>query len=41
VVFFALLVGARAGGLLGIFLAIPLAGVIVSWFEIEEMQAEG
>lgn len=41
VVFFALLIGARAAGLLGIFLAIPLAGVIVSWFEIEEMQAEG
>jgi len=41
VVFFALLVGARAAGLLGIFLAIPFAGVIVSWFEIEEMQAEG
>ena len=41
VVFFALLIGARAAGLLGIFLAIPLAGVIVSWFDIEEMQAEG
>lgn len=41
VVFFALLVGARAAGLLGIFLAIPLAGAIVSWFEIEEMKAEG
>ncbi|MEG3968625.1 AI-2E family transporter [Microcoleus sp. T2B6] len=41
VVFFALLVGARSAGLLGIFLAIPLAGVIVSWFDIEEMQAEG
>ncbi|MGL5060507.1 MAG: AI-2E family transporter [Microcoleus sp.] len=37
VVFFALLVGARAAGLLGVFLAIPLAGVIVSWFEIEEL----
>ncbi|WP_333466849.1 hypothetical protein [Microcoleus sp. herbarium12] len=31
VVFFALLVGARAARLLGIFLAIPLAGVIFSW----------
>ncbi|HLO46859.1 MAG TPA: AI-2E family transporter [Kamptonema sp.] len=40
VVFFSLLVGARAAGLLGIFLAIPLAGVIVSWFEIEEMKGE-
>lgn len=40
VVFFALLVGARAAGLLGIFLAIPLAGVIVSWFEIDEMKGD-
>ncbi|MBW4496596.1 MAG: AI-2E family transporter [Oscillatoria princeps RMCB-10] len=41
VVFFALLIGARAAGLLGIFLAIPIAGVLVSWFEIEEMKGEG
>lgn len=40
VVFFSLLVGARAAGLLGIFLAIPLAGVLVSWFEIDEMKGE-
>ncbi len=40
VIFFALLVGARVAGLLGIFLAIPIAGVIVSLFEIEEMKAE-
>lgn len=40
VVFFALLVGARAAGLLGIFLAVPMAGVIVNWFEIEEMKGE-
>lgn len=40
VVFFALLVGARVAGLLGIFLAIPIASVIVSLFEIEEMKAE-
>ncbi|BAY93970.1 MULTISPECIES: AI-2E family transporter [unclassified Tolypothrix] len=40
VVFFALLVGARVAGLLGIFISIPIAGVIVSLFEIEEMQAE-
>lgn len=40
VVFFALLVGVRVAGLLGIFIAIPLAGVVVTWFEIEEMQAE-
>lgn len=40
VVFFALLVGARVAGLLGIFIAIPLAGVLVSLFEIEEMKGE-
>lgn len=38
VVFFALLVGARVAGLLGIFLAVPIAGVLVSLLEIEEMQ---
>lgn len=38
-VFFALLVGARLAGLLGIFIAIPIAGVVVSWFEIEDMKA--
>lgn len=40
VVFFALLVGARVAGLLGIFISIPIAGVIVSLFEIDEMKAE-
>lgn len=40
VVFFALLVGARIAGILGIFISIPMAGVIVSFFEIEEMKAE-
>jgi predicted PurR-regulated permease PerM len=40
VVFFALLVGARVAGLLGIFIAIPITGVIVSLFEIDEMKAE-
>jgi predicted PurR-regulated permease PerM len=40
VVFFALLVGARVAGLLGIFIAIPIAGVIVSMFEIDEMKSE-
>jgi len=38
VIFFALLVGARVAGLLG--MAIPIAGVIVSLFEIDEMKAE-
>jgi predicted PurR-regulated permease PerM len=40
VIFFALLAGARIAGILGIFLAIPITGVIVSFFEIEEMKAE-
>lgn len=40
VVFFALLVGARVAGLLGIFISIPIAGVIVSLFEIDEMKAD-
>ncbi|MBF2066799.1 MAG: AI-2E family transporter [Calothrix sp. C42_A2020_038] len=40
VVFFALLVGARVAGLLGIFISIPIAGVIVSLFEINEMKAD-
>ncbi|WP_245894529.1 AI-2E family transporter [Chamaesiphon polymorphus] len=38
VVFFALLVGTRVSGVLGVFLAIPIAGVIVSLLEIEEAQ---
>ncbi|MDH6059427.1 AI-2E family transporter [Chrysosporum bergii ANA360D] len=36
--FFALLIGARVAGLVGIFLSIPLAGVLISMFKIEEMQ---
>jgi predicted PurR-regulated permease PerM len=40
IVFLALLVGARIAGLLGIFLAIPIAGVMVSWLEIDEIKAE-
>jgi predicted PurR-regulated permease PerM len=38
VVFFALLVGTQIAGLLGVFLSIPIAGVIVSLLEIEELQ---
>ncbi|AFY94857.1 putative permease [Chamaesiphon minutus PCC 6605] len=38
VVFFALLVGTRVSGVLGVFLSIPIAGVIVSLLEIEEAQ---
>ena len=40
VIFFSLLVGARVAGLLGIFISIPIAGVIVSLFKIDEMKAE-
>ena len=40
VIFFALLIGARIAGLLGIFISIPITGVIVSMFEIDEMKAE-
>lgn len=40
VTFFAILVGAKVAGIVGIFLSIPIAGVIVSFFEIEEMKAE-
>ncbi len=40
VIFFALLIGARIAGLLGVFISIPIAGVIVALFEIDEMKAE-
>ncbi|MGG6264506.1 AI-2E family transporter [Leptolyngbya sp. AN03gr2] len=40
IVFFALLVGTRVSGLLGIFLSVPIAGVIVSLLEIEEAQGD-
>lgn len=38
VMFFALLVGARIAGIFGIFLSIPVAGVMISLLGIEEMQ---
>ena len=40
VMFFALLVGARVAGLIGVFLSIPIAGVLISLFEVEEMQGK-
>ncbi|WNZ44223.1 AI-2E family transporter [Leptolyngbya boryana CZ1] len=40
VMFFALLVGARVAGLVGVFLSIPIAGVLISLFEVEEMQGK-
>ncbi|MEO1508006.1 MAG: AI-2E family transporter, partial [Cyanobacteria bacterium J06633_23] len=38
VMFFALLVGLRIAGLLGLFLAIPIAGVVVSLLDVDEMK---
>ncbi|MBE9066597.1 AI-2E family transporter [Leptolyngbya cf. ectocarpi LEGE 11479] len=38
VMFFALIVGVRVAGLLGLFLAIPIAGVIVSLLDVDEMK---
>jgi predicted PurR-regulated permease PerM len=38
VMFFSLLVGARIAGLVGIFLSIPIAGVLISLLEIREFQ---
>ena len=40
VMFFALLVGARIAGLIGVFLSIPIAGVLISLFKIEEMRGD-
>lgn len=40
VMFFALIVGARMAGLLGIFLSIPIASIVVSLLEIEEMKGK-
>ncbi|MDM9379767.1 AI-2E family transporter [Chlorogloeopsis sp. ULAP01] len=38
--FFALLVGARVAGLVGVFLSIPIAGVLISLFDVEEIQGQ-
>lgn len=40
VTFFALLVGARIAGLIGIFLAVPIAGFLISFLEIDELKGE-
>ncbi|MDX2232580.1 MAG: AI-2E family transporter [Leptolyngbyaceae cyanobacterium bins.349] len=40
IMFFALLVGARIAGLVGVFLSIPIAGVIISLLDIDEMRGE-
>lgn len=38
IMFFALLVGVKVAGLVGVFLSIPVAGVLISLFDIKEMQ---
>jgi predicted PurR-regulated permease PerM len=38
--FLALLIGARVAGLVGVFLSIPIAGVLISLLDVEEMQDE-
>ncbi|PZV07093.1 MAG: AI-2E family transporter [Leptolyngbya sp.] len=40
VMFFALIVGATVAGVLGLFLAVPIAGVIVTWLDIEAMRGK-
>ncbi|MBE9136886.1 AI-2E family transporter [Nodosilinea sp. LEGE 07088] len=38
VMFFALLVGATVAGVLGLFLAVPVAGVMITWLDLEVMR---
>ncbi len=40
IMFFALLVGARIAGLVGVFLSIPIAGVMISLLDVDEMRGE-
>ena len=40
VMFLALLIGARVAGLIGVFLAIPIAGVLISLLDVDEMRSE-
>ena len=40
VMFFALIVGATVAGVLGLFLAVPVAGVIITWLDIEDMRGK-
>ena len=40
IMFLALLVGARVAGVVGVFLAIPITGVIISLLDINEMRGE-
>ncbi|MEG4278556.1 hypothetical protein QUA62_13905 [Microcoleus sp. MON1_C1] len=38
--FFALLVGARVAGLVGVFLSLPIAGVVIGILDIDEIRGE-
>ncbi|RMF70059.1 MAG: AI-2E family transporter [Cyanobacteria bacterium J069] len=40
IMFFALLVGVRLAGLLGLFLAIPITGALISLFDVEALRAK-
>ncbi|WP_036481602.1 AI-2E family transporter [Myxosarcina sp. GI1] len=40
VMFLALLVGARVAGLIGVFLSIPLAGILISLFNVDEIRGK-
>ncbi|QQE64987.1 AI-2E family transporter [Leptolyngbya sp. BL0902] len=40
VMFFALIVGATVAGVLGLFLAVPVAGVMITWLEIDAMRGK-
>ncbi len=40
VMFFALIVGATVAGVLGLFLAVPVAGVLITWLDIESMRVK-
>ena len=40
VMFLALLIGARVAGLVGVFLSIPIAGVLISLLDVDEMRGE-
>jgi predicted PurR-regulated permease PerM len=40
IMFFALLVGARVAGLVGVFLSLPIAGVVMDILDIDEMRGK-
>ena len=40
VIFFALLIGAKIAGLIGMFLSIPIAGVLISLLDVEDMRGK-